>query len=562
MPDSHSTPLALRRLRSITGLVIGVFVTLHLGNHALGLISVEAQEWARPWIMGFWHAPPGQFLLYGSLIAHAALGLAGLYGRRHFHLPAWEAIQLGLGLAIPYLLLGHVVNTRGTRVLTGIDITYPYEIANLWIDPWIRARQGLLVLLVCGHFVVGLHYWWRLKSWYRHAFPWLLVAYVLLPAAALLGFAEAGMALSTFARGHPAWWQMMHTHGVPADAGAAHWRDMLKQSVGPGWLALVSAVFLSTLIRNRLARGRRFSVQYPEGPAVVAPVGMSVLEVSRMARRAHASVCGGRGRCTTCRVRVEAPSGRLPAPGEIEALALARIDAPPGLRLACQLRPRHSVVVQPIVQAHDVLHTPGQKAPEFGEERVVTVLFLDMRGSTRLAEERLPFDVVYLMSRYFGEMAEAVEQAGGYYSNFTGDGLMALFGLRSEPAESARAALACALDMLQRLDRLNEQLADEMASPLAVGIGIHTGEAIVGPMGPPKSPIVTALGDTVNTAARLESMTKEWQLPVAVSQATLQHTGLPFTVPLRDALLRGRSHPLRVAALDLDTLALCVLSEA
>jgi adenylate cyclase len=152
-------------LRTVTGLVIGLYVTMHLSNHALGLISVHAQESVRPWVMALWHSPPGQVLLYGSLSTHAVIALLILFRRRHYYMPAWEAIQILLGLTIPYLLLVHIVNTRGTRILTGIDIDYTYEIANLWVDPWTRFRQIALVLLVWGHFAVGLHFWWRLYGW-------------------------------------------------------------------------------------------------------------------------------------------------------------------------------------------------------------------------------------------------------------------------------------------------------------------------------------------------------------------------------------------------------------
>src|SRR6516165_1047608 len=159
--------LTIADVRSATGLIIGLYVTMHLSNHALGLISVEAQETVRPWVMALWHSPPGQVLLYGSLISHATVALLILFRRRHYYMPPWEAIQILLGLTIPYLLLVHIVNTRGTRILTGIDIDYTYEIANLWVDPWTRFRQIALVLLVWGHFVVGLHFWWRLYGWYR-----------------------------------------------------------------------------------------------------------------------------------------------------------------------------------------------------------------------------------------------------------------------------------------------------------------------------------------------------------------------------------------------------------
>ena len=98
---------------------------MHLSNHTLGLISLEAQETARSWVMALWHSPFGQFLLYGSLSVHAFCGLAALARQRRYRMPVWEATQILLGLSIPYLLLVHIVNTRGTRILTGIDISAP-----------------------------------------------------------------------------------------------------------------------------------------------------------------------------------------------------------------------------------------------------------------------------------------------------------------------------------------------------------------------------------------------------------------------------------------------------
>ncbi len=126
------------------------------------------------------------------------------------------------------------------------------------------------------------------------------------------------------------------------------------------------------------------------------------------------------------------------------------------------------------------------RGKEFGEERHVTILFIDLRGSTALAEARLPYDVVFLLNYYFAEMAEAVDLAGGHYSNFTGDRLMALFGLGLSADHGAKAALRCALQMLEKLDQLNQRLAAELAAPLTMGVGIHTGQVIVGRMGPPR----------------------------------------------------------------------------
>jgi adenylate cyclase len=494
-------------------------------------------------------ARPGP-VLYGSLSAHAGVGLLALGRRRHYHMPAWEAIQILLGLTIPYLLLVHILNTRGTRILTRIDIDYTYEIANLWVDPWTRFRQIALVLLVWGHFAVGLHFWLRLRRWYRRAFPAILVALVLVPTAALLGFAEVGMTMTAHARTDPQWMRAIKARGVPADAGRAQLRAALKDWAGVSWFGIVGLVFCIAEVRNWRQRHARFTVTYPDDVMVDAPIGMSVLEVSRMARRAHMSVCGGRARCTTCRVLMADAGGELPEPGEIEAGALRRIGAPSDVRLACQLRPKVNVTVEPLLHPSLVLATQQAVGREFGEEREVTILFVDIRGSTSLAETRLPYDVIFVLNSLFATLAEAVEKSGGYYSNFTGDGLMALFGLDREQAKGARAALHCALMMFENLHGLNARLAGEMETPLAIGVGIHTGQAIVGRMGPPKTPILSALGDSVNTTARLEGTTKELGRPLVVSVETLRAAGVAMSMPLHLVSLRGRASTMAVAALD------------
>jgi adenylate cyclase len=327
-------------------------------------------------------------------------------------------------------------------------------------------------------------------------------------------------------------------------------RAALKDWVGRSWFGVVGLVFVIAQIRNWRERHARFKVSYSDDGVIEAPIGMSVLEVSRMARRAHMSVCGGRARCTTCRVQIGAAAGELPEPGDLESAALRRIGAPNNVRLACQLRPQVDLKVQPLLHPSIVAATHTEAAQEFGEEREVTILFVDIRGSTSLAEARLPYDVIFLLNALFAALAEAVEESAGYYSNFTGDGLMALFGLDGRRAEGAKAALRCALAMFLALDSLNERLAAELETPLTIGIGIHTGQAIVGRMGPPKTPIISAVGDSVNTAARLERTTKELGVPLVVSAETLRAAGLHTSATLTQVPLRGRAATMPVGALD------------
>ena len=255
-----------------------------------------------------------------------------------------------------------------------------------------------------------------------------------------------------------------------------------------------------------------------------------------------ASVCGGRARCTTCRILVTKGLGNLPEPSGLEAKALARIGATPGMRLACQICPTADISVMPLLAA-DARAADGMvRGGLEGSERLITVLFVDLRASTALGEAKLPYDLLYILNQFFDEMTKALKATNGHYSQFTGDGLMALYGLDAQdPATGAADALRGAREMLARVDQLNSRLRGDLPQPMQIGIGIHFSEAIVGAMGPPGSQIITAIGDTVNACARLESLTKKYDCPVIVSRRAAETAGLDAKGrQLHQAPVKGR----------------------
>ena len=262
----------------------------------------------------------------------------------------------------------------------------------------------------------------------------------------------------------------------------------------------------------------------------------------------HASICGGRGRCSTCRVQVRGQPGAVPPPRDDEQRVLNRIRAIGSIRLACQLRPTGAVEVAPLLPPS--LPVGGVAMPAdiaAGSERDIAVLFADLRGFTSLSEGRLPYDVVFVLNRYFGAMGRAIETAGGRVDKFLGDGIMALFGVEDDPARACRQALEAARLMSLRLDELNQVLREELGAPLRIGIGIHAGPAIVGEIGYAGAAPLTAIGDTVNTASRLEGLAKEYGVELVVSDEVVARAGAernPFE--WRRSELRGKSEPLLV----------------
>ncbi|MCW8883640.1 MAG: adenylate/guanylate cyclase domain-containing protein, partial [Motiliproteus sp.] len=276
----------------------------------------------------------------------------------------------------------------------------------------------------------------------------------------------------------------------------------------------------------------------------------------RQNRIPHASVCGGRGRCTTCRIRIDLGIEQLPEPGKLEQEALQRIEAAPNVRLACQSRPHGTVKITPLLPPDLILASHSQQGGVNGEERPILAMFIDLRDSTRLGEQRLPYDVLFILNRFFLEMSEALKESHGHYAQFAGDGLMALYGLERGLKQGGLDALRGAVDMQQRIDRLNEELKNELAEPLRIGIGLHCGEAIVGTMGPPSSPNYSAIGDNINAAARLESQTKVLGCTLVVSERVAQASELNLNrFPKQQVSLKGKDEQLWVYAIS-DTAAL------
>lgn len=543
--------MLIRRLRLITGLVLAVYVVLHFLNHAAGLLSLDAMEIVRKTVTRLWHNPVGTILLYGSLLTHFLLALWSLYQRSNLRLKTWEAIQLGFGLLMLPLAAAHIIGTRARLELFDIDVTYPQIVTILWQNPAGTGKQILLMAIVWGHMVVGLHFWLRLKKWYPTAQPYLFLGSTLLPILALMGFVRAGLAVDA-ADAQPGWTAAIFDALKPADPSMAEIHAMLEPIALTIMAGLLIAVLVARQIRHAVrSRIGAYKLHMPSGDAVTASVGTTMLEAIRAAGIPHASVCGGRGRCTTCRVRVSDGGQALPTPNETEALALRRIEAPGNVRLACQTRPRRDAAIVPLLPPTATAQAARQLGSVQGHEQPAVIMFLDLRDSTALGERLLPYDTVFILNQFFAEMSAGLRETAGHYAQFNGDGLMAIYGLQSGVEAGAREALEGAVALHRRLAHLNETLGTELGQSLRMGIGIHCGEAIVGTMGPPDAPTLSAVGDNVNIAARLEALTKTYDCPVVISRAVAESAGLDLSrFGAHTAPIRGRDSELDIIAID------------
>jgi len=180
-----------------------------------------------------------------------------------------------------------------------------------------------------------------------------------------------------------------------------------------------------------------------------------------------------------------------------------------------------------------------------GESRVVTIVFTDIRGFTTLSESaKSSAEVVTWLNDYFSRMHNIISFYGGHINKYIGDGLMIVFGAPVDRGAKleARAATICGLKMLEEVERMNAEWAGTGRPHIAIGVGIHTGEATCGVVGAPGRLEYTVIGDTVNLASRLESTTKEAGVPLLVSSANAELLGIDYeTEPLGDVKVKGKT---------------------
>jgi adenylate cyclase len=180
-----------------------------------------------------------------------------------------------------------------------------------------------------------------------------------------------------------------------------------------------------------------------------------------------------------------------------------------------------------------------------GVNQLVTVLFADIRGFPAISEREKPEKVVGLLNKYFSVMSEIIFSHGGTLDKYIGDGLMAIFGAPTVGEEDALNAVKAAVTMQKQVAKLNEELRTEGYEGIAIGIGLHTGEATIGYIGSDKRSEYTAIGDTVNLASRLESNAGGGQ--ILMSEATAAASGNLIPVNQREPLtVKNRVQPVNV----------------
>ncbi|WP_430982006.1 hypothetical protein [Burkholderia stabilis] len=235
-----------RRLQLASGILLWLYISIHMVNHALGIWSIDIAERALHLAIGLWQSVPGTILLYGAAGLHFALAIRTIYGRRHWALPPAEWLRLWAGLSLPMLLIRHVVGTRVATSFYGFEPNYERVIVSLLTS----GTQGLQIALLAPGWLHGsLGLWFHLRRhafWHRARFV-LLAVLVLLPVLSAAGFVQMTRAVVPGGFAAPAPDAALVAHRAALDS----WRHLLVA----GYLSLIVAAFVGGQLRNRLSSG-------------------------------------------------------------------------------------------------------------------------------------------------------------------------------------------------------------------------------------------------------------------------------------------------------------------
>ena len=491
--------ISRRDLRLASGLVMFAYLTTHLSTHALGLVSLDAAEAGLIFAAEVWSSRPGTISLYGAFALHFLLAFWAIYDRRTFRLPPAELLRIALGLWLPVLLMGHVVATRLEFELIGSDPTYARIVAELWSS---HAEWRQIGLLAPGwlHGCLGLYYAFGHRPWWRRMQFVLFAIALLLPVLSALGFITMGRDLDRKLTAQGA----VISAPSPPDA-----ETIAKRAAMRRWLdglllvyaGIVGGTFAARGVRNMVERRRSglVTISYPNR-TVHVPRGWSVLEASRAFHIAHASTCGGRARCSTCRVRVTSGADSCPDPTPLERATLDRLGAEPDVRLACQLRPVGGVAVSPLVLSERPVYRA--RVPAVDSERDVVLLFCDFSNSEVLARDYMAHDVLFAFKRYAESACHAIRRAGGTICNVEHDSIFALFGLSGDLDRACRSALTATTEIERSLREINDRLGQEWGCKAEIAVSIHTGRVALSKIGQ-TTDLIIAAGDAVELAGEI-----------------------------------------------------------
>ncbi|HRP70839.1 MAG TPA: 2Fe-2S iron-sulfur cluster-binding protein, partial [Turneriella sp.] len=403
------------RLRLAAALVLVLYTATHFLNHALGLFSLDALEEGRKYFLLFWRNSVLQFVFPTALLLHVSSVLLRLMFHQNWNFTTREKVKIFSGLLIPFFLLLHIASTRLEWWIYGYNDTYSYYLYYNFRGLGIYLLLAM-TLLIWTHAYLGLTDILKLKKWYEKYRTTFGIAFVVTPLLGLSGLIAAAGEVRRLAVDNAWLAKTALAHGNPANAARTQYQ-LYAILIGCLVLLLICLYLIRVFVVLRLVRQATSSVTYADGRQVRVAPTTTLLDASLINHIEHAHVCGGNGRCSTCRVRVLEGAENLSLADARETALLKRVGAESDVRLACQAKVSGNVKIALLIPPHKAtpagaaaLLKPHTKSD--GMEKEVVVFFSDLKGFTSFSEHKLPYDVVFVLNQYFRSMGKIIEDNG------------------------------------------------------------------------------------------------------------------------------------------------------
>ncbi len=544
--------LIIRQLRMYSGLIIFLYVTIHLLNHSLGLVSIKLMDQVSDYVSNFVRINAVSAILYLSFLIHLVFGLSSLFKRRSFNMSSKDWAQLILGLTLPWILIVHLIANGYATRFENLESSYALLVLATWVfDTKYIFLYNLLLVATWVHGIIGIQNITQNSEFYNKNKLFFTVVVWIVPILSVLGYTSAGKELiSSIMIDEATIYQILGKANFTEDLGFR--LTKLSNSVLLYYPSILVFLFVSALIiyRYRLSM-REITVKYADGVEVKISKGTSILEASRENSIGHISMCGGRGRCSTCRVRILSDHDDLPERNGVEEQVAKRLNLDSNVRLACQLRPISNITVRPLVSAPKTSVNEANKLSLSGRETEVVVMFIDLRNFTLISEKLLPYDTVFLLNKYFKICGEAIAENNGNIDKFIGDGVMALFNSGERLKDNSIDALKAATVISEKMAALSRESEEDFQHRLGIGIGIHAGTTIMGEMGYGTSISETAIGDCVNVASRLEQLTKAEGCELIISEDLYLSSGvIEKPMSKKTIPIKGKANKMSICTFD------------
>ena len=264
---------------------------------------------------------------------------------------------------------------------------------------------------------------------------------------------------------------------------------------------------------------------YPDNKKIDISPDETILIASFRNNISHHSACGGAGKCSTCRVEIIEGLENCYPRGDLEKKLAQKLSFDSNIRLGCQTRLKGNITYKRLlldkkdVEANNQVNE--QKLESVGTIRNLTILFCDIKGFTPFSESLSAYDVIFILNRYFSIMRNVIIRHGGEINNYIGDAILAIFGLKESKQQNLRAVSA-GLEMVKAMDEFKSYLKEAYGREFDIRVGIHFGEVISGSVGFGDDKKDTVIGDTVNTASRIEAINKEAGTRLLISETVYE----------------------------------------